>query len=344
MVADGSDSGAVGLKSAGHPSYNRNMPANLTPGYLQAEESFKSASSDAEKIKALEEMLRCIPKHKGTEKMQADIKRRLSRLRKESQKKKQPASQKPFYYIEKEGAGQVLLCGPPNSGKSKLLTQLTEAKPEVADYPFTTRAPQPGMMAYQDIQIQLVDTPPLAAEVLERWQLAMIQQADTVVLLFDVNHPDLLEQTDFILEVTQQRGIQLDEKRQPPIVVLGTKTDQIEGQANFSAWCELYRDRFRAQPFSVLSGADLERLRQKIFELLRIVRVYTKAPGKKPQENPTPYVLKRGSTILDLASTVHKDLSHNFRFARVWGKDTFEGQMIERNYVLKDGDLVEIHV
>ena len=158
------------------------MPANLTPEYFQAEQKFKSASSIPQKIGALEEMMRVIPKHKGTEKMQADLKRRLSRLRKESQKKKSTASQKPFYQIEREGAGQIIFCGPPNSGKSQLLASLTHAEPEVGDYPFTTRVPQPGMMPYEDIQIQLVDAPPLSRQFLEPWQLAMIRQADVGVL------------------------------------------------------------------------------------------------------------------------------------------------------------------
>ena len=167
------------------------MPANLTAAYLQAEQKFKGASSHPEKVEALEEMLRTIPKHKGTEKMQADIKRRLSRLRKEALKKKSTASQKLFHYVEKEGAGQVVLCGPPNSGKSQLLENLTHAEPKVANYPYTTQRPLPGMMAYEDIQIQLVDTPPLDPETLEPWQLAMIKQADAVLLLFDVNDPNL---------------------------------------------------------------------------------------------------------------------------------------------------------
>ncbi len=319
------------------------VPANLTPEYFQAEQKFKSASSIPKKIEALEEMLRTIPKHKGTEKMQADLKRRLSQLRKESQKKKSTASQKPFYHIEREGAGQVVLCGSPNSGKSQLLASLTHAEPEVADYPFTTRVPQPGMMAYEDIQIQLVDTPPLSPQSLEPWQLAMIKQADLALLLFDVNAPDLLEETEFALSTLEKKGISLDTASGPMVVVLGNKTDLSGGRENFTAWQELYRERFQAEPFSALLESDLNQIRNRIFELLKIVRVYTKAPGRKPEENPIPYVLKKGSTIQEAAVTVHKDLGESFKFARVWGKTKFEGQMVERSYVLEDGDLVEIH-
>ena len=137
------------------------MPANLTPEYLAAEEEFKSAQSHEEKIAALERMLSTVPKHKGTEKLQADIKRRLSRERKEGHKKG-GARTVPFWLVKKEGAGQVALIGPPNAGKSSLLAALTNARPEVADYPFTTHAPTPGMMAYENIQVQLIDLPPVS--------------------------------------------------------------------------------------------------------------------------------------------------------------------------------------
>lgn len=323
--------------------YNKSVPANLTPEYLEAEEKFKSASTYSQKIEALEEMLRTIPKHKGTEKMQGDIKRRLSRLRKESQKKKQTASQKPFYYIEREGAGQVVLCGPANSGKSQLLDNLTHAEPEVANYPFTTRVPQPGMMAYEDIQIQLVDTPPLAPETLEPWQLAMIKQADAALLVFDMNDPNLLEQTEFVLKVLQERGILLEGSQRPRLIIVGNKIDKVRGKANFSAWQELYQEKFQAEPLCALSDEHLGKIRQRVFDVLGIIRVYTKAPGKKPEENPIPYVLKRGSTVFNLAGAVHKDLADNFKFARVWGKAKFDGQMVERSYLLEDGDVVEIH-
>lgn len=319
------------------------MPANLTPEYFQAEQRFKSASSTPEKLAALEEMLRSIPKHKGTEKMQADLKRRLSRLRKESQKKKSTTSQRPFYYLEREGAGQVVLCGPPSCGKSQVLANLTHARPEIAEYPFTTRVPQPGMMSYEDIQIQLVDTPPLSPEFLEPWQLAMIKQADLALLLFDVNDPHLLEHTEFVLSTLEKKEILPGGTVCPPVIVLGNKTDLPEGRENFMAWQELYKKRFQAEPFSALLEGDLNQIRNRIFQLLKIVRVYTKAPGKKPEEKPVPYVLKKGSTIREAAVTVHKDLGENFKFARVWGKTRFEGQMVERSYVLEDGDLVEIH-
>jgi uncharacterized protein len=319
------------------------VPANLTPEYMAAEERFKKSVTPQEKLDALEEMLRTIPKHKGTEKMQADIKRRISQFRKETQKKKGAASQRPFWYIEREGAGQVILCGPPNSGKSQLLVSLTQVEAEVADYPFTTRAPQPGMMRFEDIQVQIIDSPPLSPVMLEPWQLALITHADIALLVFDVNDPDLLEQTDFVLKTFREKGIRLSGDADPRVFVLGNKADLPGGEGNLQAWQELYEGQFQAVPFSALADGQVRDLKSKLFELLGIVRVYTKAPGKKPEENPTPYVLKKGSTVMDAAAHIHKDLADNLKFARIWGKHKFDGQMVERSYVLEDGDLIEIH-
>ncbi|MFQ5741035.1 MAG: GTPase [Acidobacteriota bacterium] len=320
------------------------VPANLTPQYLEAESKFKRASTPDEKVACLETMLRLIPKHKGTEKLQADLKRRLSKLRKGSQRKSRPSPRQPYYHIEREGAGQAILCGPPNGGKSHLLDKLTQASPEIGDYPFTTRVPQPGMMQFEDIQIQLVDTPALAPDFLESWQMTMIAEADVAVLLFDVCDPQLLEQTDFVVEICEEHNILLNSTQSKPrAVVLGNKLDQPLAGENFRAWSELYQDRFTARPFSSRQNEHLKEFKLLLFSLLGIVRVYTKRPGYKRDEGSQPYLLKCGSTVLDAACAVHKDLVDHFRFARVWGKEGLEGQMVERTHILEDGDLVEIH-
>ncbi|GAB4251805.1 MAG: 50S ribosome-binding GTPase [Acidobacteriota bacterium] len=319
------------------------MPANLTPEYHDAEERFKAAQTLEEKIAALEEMLRVIPKHKGTEKMQADLKRRLSQLRKEAQKKGGAAPKRPFYYIEKEGIGRAVIWGPPNSGKSSLVSALTNAEVEVTDYPFATRIPAPGMMQYEDVQIQLVDMPPLAAEVYEPWQMAIFEQAPVGVLLFDVNDPALLDQTEFVLDKLAARRLKLPPDPESRILVLGNKVDQPGGRANFEVWRELFEGRFEALPFSVRSPGDLEWFRREIFRRLDVVRVYTKPPHGKPVRDHAPFVLPRGSTVLDAAAAVHKDLAAHFKFARIWGDGVYEGQMVERDHVLQDGDIVEIH-
>ncbi len=319
------------------------MPANLTPEYHEAEEQFKKASSREDKVAALEEMLRVIPKHKGTEKMQADLKRRLSKLRKEPAQKAGSSTQRPHYQIPREGAGRVVLAGPPNSGKSLLLDLLTKAEPEVADYPFTTRIPLAGMMPFEDVQIQLIDTPPLAPETLEPWQLVMIEQSDITLLLFDVNDLLLLDQTEYVSKLLAERGIQLSEQSRPKVVVLGNKVDLPQGPENLTAWQELYEERFQAHPFSVMREEDRECLRRQLFDRLEIVRVYTKRPGNAVDEKATPYILPKGGTILDAAASVHQELAERFKYARVWGKTLFDGQMVERTHVMEDGDVVEIH-
>ncbi|HSR69285.1 MAG TPA: GTPase [Acidobacteriota bacterium] len=317
------------------------MPANLTPQYHDAEERFKKAASHEEKLHALEEMLRVIPKHKGTEKLQADIKTRLAKLRKGGPKGGPATSTKTHHQVDKEGAGQVVICGPPNAGKSQLVASLTAADVEVADYPFTTRVPQPGMMPFEDIQIQLVDTPPLAKETLEPWQLALIERADAALLLFDVTDAALLEQSEFILESFERRGIEIGEKASPPLLVLGNKVDLSGGKDEFEAWQELYGENLRARPFSALSQGDLMALKSRLFKTLDVVRLYTKAPGHREAEG-APFVLKRGTTMIEAAAHIHKDLAQNFKFAKVWN-DELEGLMVEREYPVRDKDVAEVH-
>ena len=308
------------------------MPANLTPEYLGAEREYKSAVTQAEKVAALERMLATLPKHKGTEKMQADIRRRLSQARKDAQKKGAHHAS-PFYLIEKEGAGQVALLGPPNSGKSQLVCSLTHAVPEVADYPFTTRMPTPGMMMFEDVQIQLLDLPPLSAEFMEQWLPQAIRAAHMSVLVVDPNDVALLDQIDFILGVVA-----------PPKLVAGNKLDLPGAADNFAALEELYRGRFPMLGISAATGAGLDRFRRAVFDALGIVRVYTKVPGRK-FEFGAPYILKRGQTVADAAAHVHRDFALQLKFARLFRlSGDRDGLMVERSHVVQDRDILEFHI
>jgi len=313
------------------------MPANLTPEYLAAEREYKSAVTQGEKIEALERMLATLPKHKGTEKMQADIKRRLSQARKDSGKKG-AAHAVPFYLVEKEGAGQVALIGPPNSGKSQLVCTLTHAQPEVADYPFTTRFPTPGMMLFENVQIQLVDLPPLSAEFMEPWLPQAIRRADLGVLLVDLNHAAVLDEIEFIAETLNQRNLPL------PKLLVGNKADLGGAEDNFTALEELYRDRYRCLAVSAATGRNLDRFARAVFDALELVRMYTQAPGKQA-DLASPFVLRRGQTVLDAARLVHKDFAENLKFARLYhlsgGRD---GLMVERTHVVRDEDILEFHI
>jgi len=325
------------------------MPANLSPEYLEAEQRFKSAKTTEEKIEALEEMFATIPKHKGTEKMQADIKQRLSKLR--SEQAKRPVSRVGLLHrVEREGAGQVALVGPPNSGKSSLVRHLTHATPEVGDYPFTTRAPLPGMMAFEDVQIQLVDLPPVHPDFPESWLYQIIRNADACLSVVDLSDPDLLEDLEITLGQLANAKVQLGQGPLPQApgwlakktLLVANKLDAAGAAEDLEILTELYGARFPILALSAETGAGLDELRRAVFELLELVRVYTKVPGKK-MELTAPYVLKRGSRLIDLAAHVHHDFLTRLKYARVWGHGKFEGQMMNRDYLLADKDVVELH-
>lgn len=320
------------------------MPANLTPQYLEADRRFKAATTPQDKLAALEEMLATIPKHKGTEKMQADLKRRIAKLRAQAQQKRSAARGRPFYHVDREGAGQIALVGAPNVGKSSLLRALTNAQPEIADYPFTTRVPLPGMMAYENVQIQLIDLPPVTPEVTEGWLYSIIRSADAVALVVDLSTDDVLAQTDQVRALLERAKLALAaESREPHqkrTLVVANKIDAA-GPSRLA----LYRQAGGALtivPVSATQGTGLQELRGALFHLLSVIRVYSKAPGRKA-DNSAPFILKRGATILDAAQAIHKDFVARLKYARLWGADEYQGQMVGRDHVLEDGDMIELH-
>jgi ribosome-interacting GTPase 1 len=325
------------------------MPANLTPIYLEAERRFKSAKTTEEKIAAIEEMMATIPRHKGTEKMQADLKRRLSKLRAE-QARRPPSRAGILHRVEREGAGQVVMVGPPNSGKSLLVRILTHAQPEVADYPFTTRVPLPGMMPYEDMQVQLVDLPPVHPDFPETWLYQIIRNADAALLVVDLSDPDLLEDLETTLGQLSGAKVRLGEGELPAVpgwirkrtLLVANKIDASGAPEGLEVLRDLYSERFNMTIVSAETGEGLESLRRLVFELLEVIRVYTKAPGKK-LERTAPYILKRGSRLIDLAEHVHHDFLAQLKYARLWREGRFEGQMVNRDHVMEDDDVVELH-
>jgi small GTP-binding protein len=313
------------------------MPANLSPDYLAAEREFREAVSQAEKIAALQKMLATIPKHKGTEKLQADLKRKLAQARKESPKKG-AAHAAPFYLVEKEGAGQVALLGPPNSGKSQLLAALTHARPEVADYPFTTRVPMPGMMTFENVQIQLVDLPPLSREFTESWLPQVVRNASAGVLVVDVNDPDVLDGIDYAGNLCAEWRVR------PPTLLVANKIDEEGAAENLAALEDLLRGRLSVVGVSALAGHGLDGFARAVFDMLGLVRVYTKPPGKKPEFN-APFLLHRGQTVLDAARLVHKDFAEHLKYARLYrSSHERDGIMVERTHLVEDGDVLEFHL
>jgi uncharacterized protein len=336
------------------------MPANLTPQYLAAEQRFKDAVATHEKIEALEEMMAVMPKHKGTEKLQADLRRRLAKLRSEAEKKHGISKASAMYTVEREGAGQVILVGGVNVGKSSLLGRMTNAMPEIGDYPFTTRLPQPGMMPYENIKIQLVDMPPIDPNYYEPWMGGIVRQADLILLIADLATDELLDEIESVLTLLEGSRIRLSgepsrEIDPDPIVFRRTilaanKCDAPRAPENLEILKEFFGCRFPIIPMSARSGEGLEELRQKIFGELEIIRIYTKIPGKKADLSSPPFVLKNGSTVLDAARAVHREFVHSLKFAKIWSAEKskrsikYDGQMVERTHQLEDGDILELHI
>ncbi|WP_027355594.1 GTPase [Desulfofundulus thermocisternus] len=325
------------------------MPANLTPQYHAAEEAFRNATTIEEKIAALEEMLAVIPKHKGTEKLHADLKRRLARLREEGQKKTSAGRHDPFH-VEKQGAGQVALVGYPNSGKSALVGALTRAKVKVADYPFTTTLPFSGMMPYEEIYIQLVDTPPLTAEGFPPGLAGLLRNADALLLVIDSCAGDCLEQLENSLRLLNERKIIRNEippgvRAIPPhrLIIAANKAELPQGKENLMLLRELLPADLEVMPVSAATGLNLEQLKTRLFAVLEVIRVFTRAPGKAP-DLTRPFILPRGSTVLNLAESIHKDFLKTLRGARIWGSARFPGQNVPKEYILHDRDIVELLV
>src|SRR5690606_14868093 len=196
------------------------MPANLTPEYKRAEQAYRAAQDERERLACLKEMLRTIPKHKGTEHLQADIKSRIKQLNDElSGPRKGAARSGPVHTVRREGAAQIALIGPPNSGKSSLHVRLTGSRAEVGPYPHTTQHPMPGMLPYEDIHFQLVDLPPVSAEYLEPWFVNALQPADAALLVVDIADPECTEHVDMVLRRLDDKKISLSEQwpgREPP--------------------------------------------------------------------------------------------------------------------------------
>ncbi len=326
------------------------MPANLTPEYKKAEEAFRQAKTVEEKIACLERMLAVIPKHKGTDHMQGDLKKRLSKLRdaddRTGGKRTDP------YAIKVEGAGRAVIVGPPNTGKSSLLAALTNAKPEIADFPFSSTRPMPGMMPFEDIQIQLIDTPPVTSDRVETYHSNLSRAADLLLCVVDISAADPVAQlveTEAIFEnirikfsAVKPDTPQLMGMAEKLTFVAVNKTDADEDDILLGEFARAARTELRIFPVSAANGAGLEELKREIFKALGVLRVYSKVPGKKADLR-APFVLPVGSSVMDVARMVHNDFADNLKFARIWGSQKFEGQKVQRDYIVQDKDIIEFH-
>jgi ribosome-interacting GTPase 1 len=332
------------------------MPTNLPPEYFEVEKRYKAAESVTERVATLEELISTIPKHKGTDKLRADLRRRLSKLKSAAQSKKGVSRHVSAYQIDREGAGQVVLVGAANVGKSALVAALTNATPDVSPAPYTTWQPTPGMMPMENIQIQLIDTPALNRDYVEPDLLDLIRRADLLLLVVDLQADPVtqLEETVALLEEHrigpfEQHDRYSDEEQSRlffvPMLVLGNKCDDESCDENLEIFRELLDTdvAWPLLPLSAATGRNLEGLKQAVYNRLDVVRVYSKPPGKEA-DLTAPFVLERGSTVADFARKVHKDFYENLKSARIWGSAVYDGQMVSRDHVLEDGDVVELHI
>lgn len=326
------------------------MPANLPPQYYEAEKRFREAKTPEEKIELLEEMIGIMPKHKGTDHLKADLRRKIAKLSEMAGKKS--GGTRASMTIPKEGAAQIAIIGLPNSGKSQLVAKVTKATPTVADYPFTTTAATPGMMEFENVQIQLIDTPPLIVSSSVFWFPPILKRADILLILIDLS-ADPLEQMETIVSLLDGMRISLDKNRTQDengrelvykkAIIVGNKTDLDPEGKNLRDLKEMYGDRFPVAGISAKNGAGIEEMKQTVYRMLEVIRVYTKRPGGKA-DMTEPVVLPIGSTLQDAALEIHKDLLARLKFARIWGSGKHDGVMVGRDHVLEEGDIIELHV
>jgi len=387
------------------------VPANLPPEAKAKLAKYSDAKTVEEKIRALEEFISAVPKHKGTENLLLWARRRLAELREELEvKKRKKVGGGPKIFVERAGAGQIVILGPPNAGKSSLLARLTNAKPEIAPYPFTTQLPMPGMLQYEDIQFQLVDTPPLLLDQpdspVNNRVIGLARNANALILVVGLDDPDPAGTLRRLIDLLEERGVVISKTRGIVRIVKDRSVNGIKvvGQGRMVGFTEddlrrflsnyriynavveiegevtlddvedaIFTTRVYKPAIIILNKADLPGARRKaeearraappdvpvlvasaetgegleglgriIFDMLGIIRVYTKQPNKEP--DPDPLILEKGATVLDAAERIHKDLARKFRYAKIWGPSAkYPGQRVGGDHELMDGDIVEVH-
>lgn len=348
------------------------MPANLTPDYRKAEEAYRSAREPTEKLEHLKEMLRTIPKHKGTDHLQGDIKKKIKELTEELAGPKKGAQRKgPVHVLRREGAAQIALLGPPNAGKSALHQRLTGSRSDVGPYPYTTKEPIPGMLPYEDVLFQIVDLPPVSTEYFEGWIANTLQPADGAIIVLDLTDPACAENLAAIVERLREKKIELhgwwpgDRGPRPvpppvigpdgeeviedpfrieiPTLLVANKSDLSPDAADeLQVLQELVGTDFPTLLASAETGEGCDAIGPFLFKGLEVIRAYSKSPGKPP-EMDRPFTLRRGQTVHDVAGQVHKDIAAALRYARVWGTQVYPGQQVGPDHPLADKDVVELH-
>ena len=346
------------------------MPANLSPEYKAAADAYRKARDPQEKLDHLRGMLSVIPKHKGTDHLQADLKRRIKELDEElAGPKRGGARSGPALVVRPEGAAQVALVGPPNSGKSLLHTRLTGSGAKSGPYPHTTQYPEPGMLRWEDVHFQLLDLPAISAQHPLPWLGSTLQSADACLLVVDLADPECLQHVASVQAILGERRVSLvtdwpgavrpDPAAPPPgdadaedvfdlrlpTLLIANKSDLLGNPGtDLEALAELEAPHFPTLLVSAQSGQGLGEIGDWLWRSFGLVRIYTKAPGK-PALHDRPFTLRHGEqTVADVARLVHREMAQTLKYARVWGTSVAaDGQHVGRDHVLADRDVVELH-
>ena len=329
------------------------MPANLPPHYYEEEKKLRTARTPEEKIAILESLLRLMPKHKGTEKLQAELKRRLASARSEGDRRSGGKRKADEHHVPREGAGQVILAGLPNSGKSSIVGALTHASPLIAAYPYATLKPLSGMARYENVMVQLVDIPPIPWEVTDPWVSNLLRNADAICLTVELQD-DPVGQTEILLEeISRRRILPLRRGEEAPaepgallprrVFLAGTKRDLPGAEEGLQALESRFSPAYGVVGFSAAVKSGTELFLRETFRALDRVRIYSKVQGKKP-DREHPFVVRKGTTVYELAGGIHKDFLKQFRAARIFSQDGYDGQRVGKDFMLRDGDVIEILV
>ena len=327
------------------------MPANLPPHYYEAERKYREARGPAEKVAALQDMLTATPKHKGTDHLRAELRAKVARTLEELERPKSGSRQAQPYAIRKEGVGQAVLIGLPNAGRSQLLASLTGASAKVAAYPYTTQVPLPGMLRYQNVRIQLVDTPALNDRDVQTRLFSLLRNADLLLIVVDLSVDPMIEAEEVLLELDRwgyrvlgphEEPDPEDHRVQKQCLLVGNKADAEDADVVLELLQELYGQEIPIVGVSAATGQGLPDLAESIYTALNKVRVYLKAPGGQPDYNE-PLVVDRGNTVEEAAQSLHKDWTRKLKYALLWGSGKFDGQRVGRDYIPADGDVIELH-
>jgi len=330
------------------------MAANLTPQYLKAEQEYRRAATKEEEIKWLQTMLREIPKHKASEKMQSELKHKISRAKKEIEQERKTGKSGHGLRIPRQGAGTAVILGGPNAGKSQLIKSLTRAQLEVAPYGFTTRVPAPAMMPSNDVQVQLIDTPPITADFIDPVLYGIMRGADVSLMVVDLGCDEGIEQCQELLEHLEESKTRLAKDSRlddqdvglsfTQTLLVPNKIDLPGAAERLELLHELCPLDFPEHVISATECTGLDKLREAIYRSLGVIRVYTKLPHAKEPDRNHPFTIPFGGTVMDVAMQVHKDFVDQFKFARVWGNEVHDGTVVKADHVMCDGDIVELHV